>query len=97
MSTYKLQHPDWMCGFDRWFVDTFIVTPGKCLYMHLHACVLDSAMAASAKQCAVSPELLQNIPKRSKDAHKRFVCGMGDWTASSSSSNEDKEPIKMRS
>ncbi len=44
-----------------------------------------------ASDC-ISPALLARMPrKRSKDAHKRFKLGLGEWTESSSSEEESSE------
>ncbi len=54
----------------------------------------ESQLVAMAKATGrISPSLLQRIPeKRSKDAHKRFKLGMGAWTESDNSGEEeDKE------
>ena len=40
----------------------------------------------------VSPGLLVTVPKRSKDAHRRFELGLGEWTESSEDEKENDPP-----
>ena len=44
----------------------------------------------------ISPSLLLRIPeKRSKEAHKQFALGLGEWTESSSDGEkENVEPLE---
>ena len=42
----------------------------------------------------ISPALLTNIPKRSKECHERFHLDMGGWTKSSDESSTESEAPK---
>ena len=44
------------------------------------------------KMAVVSPGLLVTVPKRSKDAHRRFELGLGEWTESSEDEKENDPP-----
>ena len=39
----------------------------------------------------ISPSLLANIPKRSKECHERFHLDMGEWTELSDESSTESE------
>ena len=42
----------------------------------------------------ISPSLLANIPKCSKECHERFCLDMGEWTESSNESSPESEAPK---
>ena len=42
----------------------------------------------------ISPSLLANIPKQSKECHERFRLGMGEWTDSNEESSTESEASK---
>ena len=44
----------------------------------------------------ISPSLLENVPKRSKECHERFRLGMGEWTESSDESSAESEAPKSK-
>ena len=56
----------------------------------------------SASAVVISPSLLANIPKRSRECHEQFRLGMGEWTESSEESSTENEaaapkaPKKLR-
>ena len=59
--------------------------------MEEHECSCSGSEFAMVKRGAelISPSLLANIPKRSKDCHERL--DMGEWTESSDESSMEGE------
>ena len=59
------------------------------MYIHYNA---GAGYKAWQQMAVVSPGLLVTVPKRSKDAHRRFELGLGEWTESSEDEKENDPP-----
>ena len=79
-------------------------TPFTLLYFWIWTgCLLLGSVAALLVKCVIvkqgakliSPSLLANIPKCSKECHKRFRLDMGEWTESNDDSSTESEAPKL--